>query len=105
MHKEGVAHCDLKPGNVLLEIDANGKLNTVLSDFGIARILNPREIQVEAFEVANVDGVSISFAAPEAIARFRSRVAEIDTDIYKGGDVYSLSIIVYEMLKRDFAWR
>ena len=34
MHRCGFAHCDVKPGNVLLEVNEYGWLSPVVSDFG-----------------------------------------------------------------------
>ena len=37
MHQAGFSHNDIKPGNVLLDVDVNGQLMPVVCDFGITR--------------------------------------------------------------------
>jgi hypothetical protein len=106
MHEFSYAHCDIKPANVLLDVDSKGALIAVVSDFGIARVLSDHELKVKAFEVANTEGVTIVYGAPERIQRFKTRGAKPDMlpDIWKAGDVYSLSIGLYELLTRTHAW-
>ena len=99
MHKKGYAHCDLKPQNVLLDI-SNGTLVPVLIDFGISRVLEPKSLQVQAFHVADVRGLSISYAAPDVIRRFHNNIRETDPVIWKAGDIYALAMTLYELLLR-----
>jgi serine/threonine protein kinase len=105
MHHENVAHCDLKSANILLDLDP-GKYTiiAVLADFGIARILDKNSIKVEAFEAAHVNGVSMAYAAPEAIKRYRHKAPSDNLELLKASDVYSLSIILCELLCRGNAW-
>ena len=106
MHQNGIVHCDLKPANVLLDMDANAKrVMAVLADFGISRIIDADQIKVTAFNVSEIRGASMSYAGPEAIIRFRQRALEKNTVIWKAGDVYSLSICLLQMLMRRPPWR
>jgi serine/threonine protein kinase len=105
MHRENVVHCDLKPANILLDFDpVKCTIIAVLTDLGIARILDESFIGVEAFEVANANGLSTSYASPESFTRFKTKFHEASPVVYKLGDVYSLSIILLEMMVRGDAW-
>lgn len=77
-HHNGVVHCDVKPGNVM--VDRGG--NIYLTDFGIAR---HADSTVTTFAGAGTP----AYMAPEQIRE------EIVTP---ASDVYALGIILYEML-------
>jgi serine/threonine protein kinase len=105
MHNEQVAHCDLKPANILLELDPQTfTIIAVLTDFGIARILDESAIKVEAFELPNTLGMSSTYASPEAIIRFRLALREDNPLLFKSSDAFSLGITLCEMLVRGDAW-
>ena len=105
MHKLSIAHCDIKPGNILIKL-SNQSLVAVLSDFGISRILDGQGSSVAGFQAHNLNGASISYASPEAILRFR-RGGDMDVShpqVIKAGDVYSLAVVLYEMMSRREPW-
>ena len=58
------------------------------------------------FKAHNLNGASISYASPEAIVRFRSG-GDVDVNhpqVIKAGDVYSLAVVLYEMMSRKEPW-
>ncbi len=78
-HAAGVIHCDVKPGNVLL--DAQG--NAYLADFGIARLVN-------AANLAELPAPgTYPYTAPEV---------QQGQPATPASDVYALGMLVYEML-------
>ncbi|MCU7725149.1 serine/threonine protein kinase [Actinoplanes sp. KI2] len=82
-HELGIIHRDLKPDNVLLQIE-DGRLDTRLTDFGIARILN-----TPSMTTANTVVGTPHYMAPEA---FHGATASPATD------VYALGILLYELV-------
>lgn len=105
MHEAGVVHCDIKPDNVLLDLVAGQKLlSAVITDFGVARVINTAELQVQAFVASRLNGLSVSYAAPEALNRLRSRLAESSAEIWYCGDVFSTACMLKEMVTRLAVW-
>lgn len=79
-HGSGIIHCDIKPHNILLTEHHTVKV----TDFGIARAIN-------SSTVVNKEGIlgSVHYLSPEQAAG--------DT-ITEKTDIYSLGIVLYEML-------
>ena len=103
MHQAGFGHCDIKPGNVLLDI-VDRQLAIVMSDFGISKVLDPSSLKVY-FEVSNIKGVSVGFAAPEVWAMFRQKSQHIfDPQVIKGSDTYALAVTFLAMMTRRKPW-
>jgi serine/threonine-protein kinase len=78
-----VVHRDLKPSNILVD----GQVRAHLLDFGIAKLLEAgADIDATA---TGVRAMSPAYAAPEQI---------LDEPISAATDVYSLGVVVYELL-------
>ena len=105
MHKSGIVHCDVKPANVLLDIDSNGGLAAILTDFGISRIVDMSAMKVQAFNVADLRGASIAYASPESLIRFRKRLPETDGKVWMAADIFSLAISALQMMTRIAPWK
>lgn len=84
-HANGIIHCDIKPGNVM--VDRGGTVYLV--DFGIARHANSNTTMMAGAGTAK-------YMAPEQIT---NEVVSASTD------VYSLGIMIFEMLAGKHPFR
>jgi tRNA A-37 threonylcarbamoyl transferase component Bud32 len=95
MHSHYLAHCDIKPQNVLVQVE-NGIPSCFLTDFGITQVLSDQIVATGAFHVINLRGLSIPYAAPEALENFRSK-SYTGAD-FKKYDIYSFACVLHEVL-------
>jgi serine/threonine protein kinase/Tfp pilus assembly protein PilF len=79
-HRGGVVHRDLKPGNIMIDKEGNAKI----MDFGIARSIS----------VKGITGAGVVIGTPEYMSPEQVEGKEVD----QRSDIYSLGIILYEML-------
>lgn len=79
-HNRGIVHCDIKPENILLQIQPTGWLGRI-SDFGIAKLSQ------ELNQDVNTTG-SPAYMAPE---RFYGQYSP-------ASDLYAVGIILFELL-------
>ena len=82
-HELGIVHRDLKPDNILLQ-NEDGRLDTRLTDFGIARVLN-----TPALTTPNAVVGTPHYMSPEA---FHGAPAS------PAADVYALGVLLYELV-------
>lgn len=89
-HQKGIIHRDVKPSNVLVaEID--GRPHPKVIDFGVARATEQCSMEREAFTFSGQLIGTPEYMSPEQ-ASLNSQ--NIDT----GTDVYSLGVLLYELL-------
>jgi serine/threonine-protein kinase len=81
-HAKGIVHRDLKPGNVLF--DEYG--NAMISDFGIVKLTQASVVLTQASSLVGTP----AYMSPEQIRG--------EADIDRRSDLYSLGVIVFEML-------
>ncbi|MEM7010127.1 MAG: serine/threonine-protein kinase [Verrucomicrobiota bacterium] len=87
-HRQGYVHRDLKPANILISKDGEVKL----CDFGLAKVVAPEEAnaapQPTLTQIGSIMGTP-DYSSPEQLDG-----REVD----HRADLYSLGVIVYEML-------
>ena len=79
-HTSGVVHRDLKPSNIMIDADGNARI----MDFGIAR----------SIEGKGITGAGVMIGTPEYMSPEQVEGKEVD----QRSDIYSLGVILYEML-------
>lgn len=88
-HHKGVIHRDLKPSNVLV-ITQDGKPFAKVIDFGIAKAMNARLTDKTLFTEHKMMIGTPEYMSPEQ--------ADGNIDIDTRTDVYSLGVLLYELL-------
>jgi serine/threonine-protein kinase len=83
-HENGVIHRDVKPENIFLHRNSNGTTTTKLLDFGIMRLLDRKQSHTQGKFIG-----TLRYASPEQI---------MGGELGPATDIYSLGIVIYEML-------
>lgn len=89
-HHKGVVHRDLKPGNVLVA-DDGGRPQVKIIDFGLAKAMGQRLVEATLFTEAGQVVGTPEYMAPE-------QADPGNHDIDTRADVYSLGVLLYEVL-------
>jgi WD40 repeat protein len=84
-HQNLIIHRDLKPNNILVTADGTVKL----LDFGVAKLLQPDLLDVSGNFTLGTNILTPNYASPEQL---------MGETITTASDVYSLGILLYELL-------
>lgn len=89
-HQKGIIHRDIKPSNVLVTLQEGLPVPKVI-DFGIAKATGAATTQLQHFTVKNEMIGTPLYMSPEQAA-----MTEVDIDTRS--DIYSLGVLLYEIL-------
>lgn len=100
-HSVGVLHKDIKPGNVLIELDAAGAPRVRLGDFGSAQVLDDERLR--ALDITRM-GLTQTLLADETTS---GTWAYLAPEVIAGqpptvqSDLYALGAMLYQMVVGD----
>jgi WD40 repeat protein/serine/threonine protein kinase len=89
-HQKGIIHRDLKPSNVLIGL-YDGKPIPKVIDFGVAKAAGP-----ELTEATIFTGFGMVIGTPEYMSPEQAQLDNVDIDTRS--DIYSLGVLLYELL-------
>jgi formylglycine-generating enzyme required for sulfatase activity len=92
-HRKGIAHRDMKPGNVFVIGDARGECAVKLLDFGIAKVVSDAQKMAGSFTKTSgqVTSFTPAYGAPEQFSRTHGATGPWT-------DVFAMALIVAEVL-------
>lgn len=94
-HERGVLHLDIKPSNILLDMDGRG----LLMDFNVAAMPDENGIQG-----AQPSGGTLAYMPPEQLGYFAEETSTAPRQIDTRSDLYSLGVVMYAFVSGASPW-
>jgi serine/threonine protein kinase len=95
VHKRDLVHRDIKPTNVMVNLEEGGAVTAKIIDLGLAKAIN-ESLSEAAISMPGVFAGTPEFASPE-------QIAGVGVDIRS--DLYSLGVTLWEMLTGQAPFR
>jgi serine/threonine protein kinase len=101
-HAAGIIHGDIKPKNILVDIQAESNFTAKLADFGAAVLLDQQQLKALQLSVihqtgdvvTDPGGGTLAYAAPELLAGKPASTAS---------DVYAFGVTAFQLLCGEFS--
>lgn len=103
-HSVGVLHKDVKPQNVLVSLDPEGRPKARLTDFGIGQVTDEKLLVARGITVAGLTelGSSASLASTTGTELYRAPELTEGKPASVQADVYALGVVLYQFVVGDF---
>ncbi|HVU99527.1 MAG TPA: protein kinase [Puia sp.] len=96
LHKNGIVHRDIKPGNILIRETSDGPVAKI-TDFGVSKVLDAAKTGHSSALV-----VSIPYMAPEQL---NLKKYGIDERLAPNLDLWALGVTIYEVITGNVLFR
>ncbi|MDI3284203.1 serine/threonine protein kinase [Polyangium sp. 15x6] len=92
LHRAHVIHRDMKPGNIMMEPQPNGRTRAIIVDFGMGRIESGAGEDLEQTNLTRADMAlgTLEYMAPEQILNSR--------DVTAASDLYAVGAMLYRAI-------
>src|SRR5262249_14795406 len=91
-HQKGIIHRDIKPSNILVTMTSEGVALPVVIDFGVAKPTTKQRLTDKTLFTA----FEMFIGTPAYISPEQAALANVDVDTRT--DIYSLGVLLYELL-------
>ncbi len=102
-HSVGILHKDVKPENVLIASDREGRPHARLADFGIGRLVDPQALAEPGFTVLGFTARASTGGDTSGTVRYMAPELLEGKPATTQADLYSLGVLLYQLVAGDFS--
>ena len=102
-HSVGVLHKDVKPGNVLVTTDADGRVRSRLSDFGVGLVTERQRLVDAGITILGMTDLRASEVSPGGTRLYMAPELLEGKPATLQADIYALGVMLYQMVVGDLS--